>query len=805
MRILSTPAVSGVFSLLSLFAIAQSPESILDSIQAGRKPEKIFTHFDKIFYQPGEIIWFKTYITVDGRPGQYSTAARAELISNTGSVITSQIMPVIAGTVSGNLSIPDDLVYDTYIFRFYTQQMMNTGADNVYYKPLQVIPSANWFLKEAPVSDIAIQFFAESGTFLAGEQNIIAFSATDQLGKPVAISGTIRNSQGKEIAAFVTEHNGMGKVEIIPESGGQYTAHYTLPSGSSRSVALPAVSDEGANLLVIDEVLKKRLIVSSRSGGNVKLKPAYILGEMDQTVIFKIDISKSNGRYMGRVPVQDLPGGLLHIAVFNENHTVLAERTSYVSSRKDTVNALLNPVITGTGKRKENSFEFLLPDSLEGTFSVSVTDIGQTQVPIYADNIIAATLVTSNLRAADHPLYDIGQLTGLDRNDAIDLLLLTHDYIWNWPVLSKLAAAKLPSVNEHYIPLYGKAYAVRSNRPLLPGADLAFIVHTKDSAVNSFVVRTDENGNFETPGLFYEDTALIYVRNNTDKSKDKKVELEILSPVLPELYSLRMANGFAAELIPEYFKTQEALKNKPAGTVQPLIDFDTAYKTLEEFVVQSKARNPTELLEKKYSKGLFATSARSTIDFINSKATYAGGNIFDYLKGRYSYMQVMGNYPNYSLVQRNMRSLSGGNITMSLYLDEMQVDASMLITIPMKDIALVRIFTSGIMGTGGALVVYTKKGEDAGSSSLYEGMTTFRLPGFSKTLSFYSPDHASSKTVIKTDNRKTLFWNSSLVFLPEDGKVPVSFFNNDTCKEYKIVIQGFTTNGRLVHMERTIR
>ncbi|MEI9910074.1 MAG: hypothetical protein WDO71_10585 [Bacteroidota bacterium] len=46
---------------------------------------------------------------------------------------------------------------------------------------------------------------------------------------------------------------------------------------------------------------------------------------------------------------------------------------------------------------------------------------------------------------------------------------------------------------------------------------------------------------------------------------------------------------------------------------------------------------------------------------------------------------------------------------MTLYLDEMIVDASVLMGVPMNDIALVRIYGSGIMGVGGALAVYTKE------------------------------------------------------------------------------------------------
>jgi hypothetical protein len=618
----------------------------------------------------------------------------------------------------------------------------------------------------------------------------------------------IKDSKGNDVVSFATEYNGMGKVEITPRKGEQYVAQYLLPSGASASVKLPEVKDNGTNLLVVDEVLKKRLIVSSRFDASEQQKPAYILGEMDQVIVFKIDISNAKGHFMGRVPMKDIPGGLLHIAVFNNNNKVLAERTCFVNSRKDTVEASFTALNTSVVKRGENRFGFMLPDSLEGTFSISVTDISQTRLSVTDDNIIAATLVTSSLKGFTNNLfYEIGKLTGEEINDAVDLLLLTHEYKWDWQALEKLATAKLPAFNENYIPFRGLAFANKNKKPL-PGTDLIFIIYAKDSSVNSFVLKTDDKGYFETPGLFYEDTALIYVKNNTEKNKDKKVELEILSSPVTEIYNLPVQTNSIATQLPVFLKTNEPLKIKPVAQAPPIIDSDTSAILLEELVVKSKTKNATQQLENRYSKGRFAGSARSTIDFINNNPSYSGGNIFDYLKGRYSYMTVAGSFPNYMLVYRNMFSLGTGEfIPMTLYLDEMQVDASILISVPMNDIALVRIYSSSaITGTGGALAVYTKKGEDETSNNVDESTSKFRLPGFSKTMTFYSPDYSpASKTRIKNDNRKTIYWNPTLTYIPEDGKVPVSFYNNDECKEYKIVLQGFTTNGKLVYFEKIVR
>jgi hypothetical protein len=774
---------------------SQTPETILDSVRSGRRPEKIFTQFDRRAYTPGETIWFKTYITIDGRPGTYSSVAKAELINEDGKIIHAQVLPVMAGTVHGALLLPANISYGNYTFRLYTQQMLRTGGEH-YYKSIPILPSSADLNTTAGVTEIAIRFFTEGGDFLAGEFNTIAFRATDQAGRPVDISGVIKDWQGVEVMPFKTEYNGMGKLEITPKKGEQYTAHYALPSGATRSIALPDVREEGINLVVLDEVLRKRLMVTA-TGAHAQ-KPSYILGEMDQTVVFKIDVSKSNGRFMGRVPMKDLPGGLLHIAVFSADHNVLAERTCFVTSRRDTAEALLQAIATSLAKRGENNFNFLL-DGLEGTFSMAVTDIAGTATPAMIDNIISATLITANLEAAENPFYTIGQITGDTKNDAVDLLLLTHAYKWDWKQLKKMAAGPSAASAQPYITLRGKALADKNNKPL-PDAELSFIIETSDSAVNFFTAQTDAAGNFEIPGLLFEDTAKIYVKNNANKNKDKKVDLEITSPALAAQYALPVQKN----KLPAVFIAPE-LKTKPVVISSPALDIDTSGIVLGEIVVESKAKSPTELLEKRYAKGMFSGSARATIDFVNEKPTYLGGNIFEYLRGRYSYMQVKGNFPNFYLVYRAMRSLMGGDIPMAIYLDEMQADANILTTVPMGDIAMVRIYGPGFLGPAGALAVYTKRGEDGGGEPR-TFLTNFTVAGFSKVNPFYSPDYKKlDGAAVKSDKRKTLYWNPSLIFIPEDEKIPVTFFNSDQCKEYRIIIQGFTMEGRLVYFEKIIR
>ncbi|MBN8673030.1 MAG: hypothetical protein J0L56_02785 [Chitinophagales bacterium] len=794
------------FLLLFFTAIRSqppAPEAILDSINAGRKPEKIYTHFDQGFYQPGETIWFKTYIVVDGFPGTYSTVAKAELVNEKDLVIASLLIPVTAGTAYGAIHIPDSAATGSYLFRLYTQHMLAMKTTPVYYKPVLIAPSGGCYIPDLAVTTINLQFFPEGGTFLANELNNLAFTATDQHHRPAAISGVIKDDEGNEVTRFSSSYNGMGKVEIKPSTGKAYTATFSLPSGSSSTVALPAVSEEGTNMFVINDSLQKQLFIDSRYSTEDK-QPAFIVGEMDQTIVFKTDIRKNKGHYFGTFSTKDLPGGLLHIAVFSASNQLLAERTCFISSRMDTTAAELINTSINLAKRGYNSLTFALPDSLEGSFSVSITNAANSKMPVAQEDIAMGLLVTSCLKAVPNlPFYNLGSSNN-PVNEAVDLLLLTHDYKWNWDELKGIASLPAPSFNDFFITLRGKAYSDRNSSPIL-NSELSFIIQTKDSAVNYFPVNTDDKGSFEVPGLFFTDTATLFVKNNKEKNRDKKVKLELVSPPLADLYKLPVYQQEFARQRPLFYQQMRLLGNCNSFAVTKPIDFDTSGIVLRGVTVKAKTKNSVQLLEEKYTKGLFSSSARTTIDFINEKPVYTGGNIFDYLKGRYSYMQVMGTFPNYTLVFRNMRSIGTGTyITMAMFLDEMPVDASILTTIPMKDIALVRIYPSGIMGVGGALAVYTKQGDDRLNNDELSYLSKIKISGFSNADDFYSPDYANRNDQVKNDNRKTLYWNPSLIYLPEDGKVPFSFFNSDKCTSYRILVQGITSNGKFVRIEKII-
>src|SRR5690349_20960818 len=82
------------FILPALHLPAQEIDSLLNKLDKEYPQEKIYIHYDRPYYNPGETIWFKTYIFSSNIPSGISKTVYAELIDEKGQVLQRKTMPV---------------------------------------------------------------------------------------------------------------------------------------------------------------------------------------------------------------------------------------------------------------------------------------------------------------------------------------------------------------------------------------------------------------------------------------------------------------------------------------------------------------------------------------------------------------------------------------------------------------------------------------------------------------------------------------------------------------------------------------
>ncbi len=80
-----------------------------------------------------------------------------------------------------------------------------------------------------------------------------------------------------------------------------------------------------------------------------------------------------------------------------------------------------------------------------------------------------------------------------------------------------------------------------------------------------------------------------------------------------------------------------------------------------------------------------------------------------------------------------------------------------------------------------------------------------KYKGYSVVREFYTPDYAVDKSArSQADNRITLDWRPDILVNSINPKIPITFYNNDRTKSYKIVAEGMTVDGKILLIEKTI-
>ena len=139
----------------------------------------------------------------------------------------------------------------------------------------------------------------------------------------------------------------------------------------------------------------------------------------------------------------------------------------------------------------------------------------------------------------------------------------------------------------------------------------------------------------------------------------------------------------------------------------------------------------------------------------------------------------------------------------------MMIDADFVQSIPVTDIAYIKVFRPPFMGGSGgggngAIAIYTRKGDDARSKP-GSGLANNTIMGYSPVKEFYSPNYSRfSKDNEAPDLRTTLYWNPLLNTSGKSRVLKFSFYNNDVSKAFRVVIEGMSKDGLLTHYEQIL-
>lgn len=795
-----------VSALLLAFALqvgyAQKIDSVMSVYDEKFPKEKIHIQFDKSVYNREETIWYKVYVLTSDGPSALSKNVYVEWYDTSGRMIKQTVAPLFQSSAKGSFELPADYSGNFIHVKAYTRWMLNDDPAFSYERELTINTSAAVQPKKPLPARTKLELFPEGGTLVQGLTSRIAFKASNQFGTPVFIKALLVSNNNKVLDTLQVQHDGMGIFSLTSEPGESYKVNWTDENGKAGTVPVVITKTAGACMTIRATNDKALVTVERTQNIATNFRQLYLLVHMNQKLFFKATLNYT-GKLLqnASIPIDELPTGILQFTLFTSDWIPVAERILFINNHQHEFNTKVIPQLITLEKRGKNVIDIQVSDTASDNMSVAITD---DDVPVpEANNIYSDILLSGDLKGKIYnPAYYLkSDADSITAN--LDLVMLTNGWRrFDW---DKIKAGILPTLTypaeKEFMKIDGKVLGMKSISSAAP-LMLNVIVVGKDSSKNFLFIPVQKDGSFENKGIFFYDTARVYYGFNGNNKLTDLTEVQFGNGLLRQVpktikypYKDVLTNwtdSLARARMNFFLEQQEQLKKSMAAA------------TLQEVTVTAKVKteNNLQVLEKKYASGLFSGGDGYSFDMVNDPFASSALDILTYLQGKVAGLTITGS--------GSQATLSWRGAVPDVFVNEVQGTIDMLQSVPVADIAFVKVFRPPFFGSigggsGGAIAIYTRKGTDGRKASPdSKGLENTVLGGYSRFKEFYSPSYEQPNENPDRDIRTTLYWNPFILTNRQNPRVRIQFYNNDISKKLKLVLEGVNSDGKMTRVVKVL-
>ena len=787
-----------VFILLASkqVVIGQEIDSMLNVYAEGFPKEKIHVHFDRPRYNTGDTLFYKVYLLAANEPSFLSKNLYIEWYDTEGVLVKQTVSPLFQSTTKGSFEIPATYKGGFLHVKAFTRWMLNDDLAYLFQKNIP-INGGNMVSSKLP-EPTKVDLFPESGMLVEGLNSRVAFKAYNQAGLPVKIKGVLIDAQKKVLDSIKVQHDGMGVFVLKPIAGQQYQLNWTDEFGRSGVTKITDIKPEGAVLTVRTNNEKAFLQFERSINSGPNFKQMNLLVHMNQSLMYKVGLKMIDKNYQrAEIPIEELPTGIVQFTLFTSDWIPVAERIAFINNHTHDFGAKINPLATNLNKRGFNRFEIIVSDTTMTNMSVAVIDANANEIDPHS--IYSNFLLASEIKGYVHNPSYYFQSDADSVTSKLDLVMMTNGWRKiNWEQLKAGIGPQLKYMPENdFMSLKGSVFGIKPG--MVKDQQLNFVLAAKDSSKSLLFAAIDANGSFEQPGLFFYDTVKVYYGFNNNSKLSGATQVKIENGLLRKENGAKVILGSAPSVwggidsmaiarMNFFLSEQEKLRRLMASA------------TLSEVVVKTKVKSKIEVLDETYSSGLFSRGDGYSFDL--SDGMVAALDILTFLQGKVAGLQITGNGAGATLNWR------GG--VPDIYLNELRSDVGMVSSIPVTDVAYIKVFRPPFFGSGGggasgAIVIYTKKGGTSSKGGQnVKGMESTILAGYSRFKEFYNPVYDKSAASFNPDTRNTLYWNPYIMTNKRSPRYPIEFYNNDVSTKLKIVLEGINSKGKMTRLVKIL-
>jgi TonB-dependent SusC/RagA subfamily outer membrane receptor len=673
----------------------------------------------------------------------------------------------------------------TFSYSNGTSNPFKTG----YIKATITLPNQQKIIKNIPIKSLSnnvdVQFFPEGGNFVEGLPIKVGIKALNANGLGEAINGNLLDENNNEILNFATSDLGMGNLTMTYLPGKTYKAKITFKSGETKTIDFPKAIKSGYAINVNNLDSTKISIKVFLSDDLIDKGDLYLVAQHNGAVYFSGRLNTSKQVITVNAPKKDIPSGIVQITLLNGQFMPLAERIVFVNSNNDKIDININGAQPTYGVKTKSGFNISATHKgkpIMGSFSVAVTNQAAVKPDIDNEsNIYTQLLLKSDIRGYIEKPNRYFESNDLQSKIDLDNLLLTQGWRKiNWQNMVNNTEPKLPFKRETGLSVSGKI--TKSGKPVVHGK-LTLLSTT--GGMFMLYTLSDEQGHFNFENLAFTDSVKFIVQARTGKdNKNVTIDLDMITP-------------------------QAVTYNKNTADVEVNVN-----QSLTDYLNQSKLFFDEQLKKGFLTKDILLDEVKIVTHknpAPNSSNLNGAGNadaVFTAkdLENAISLSQFLQGRVAGIIIREgeafSMRNMAGNGNAMSIVVDGITMQDFSLDNLIIRDIESIEILKPGAstiiygaQGSGGVIVITTKRGGGISYHRDSPGIITYTPKGYPIAKEFYSPKYESPEDGT-TDLRSTVYWNPQII-TDKEGKTTIEYFNASQPGTYRMVIEGLDIDGKL--------
>ena len=746
--------------------------------------ERIHIHTDKDLYLPGETIWFKAYVYRNNQLSFASTNFFIGFYDKAGKLLEEKHYPLFDGVCDGDLQVPDSLKENFVQIRAFTKYIALNDTTNIYRQIIPVYQKSNNSLSFSNIADsLLLTVKAEGTVAVAGMPNYFFLRATWSDGSPSGLEGIVVADPGNiTLDSFYISSSGLSTLQLTPKHGFTYKLKGLNSVGLQKEILLPVAQQAG--IVLHTETQNNILYYNIQKSENSKLWDTVIL-EMSRAgeLFYKAAHPfKNQVQLINKIPLDSVDAGVYEVSLKEKTGLLLQKKYIYVAASYAL--PLIQPIETNFGFKAKNIFRISFPKKEYSNVSVSVYDAN------FYSSDYSASIYNDLFGIENNKQHSAKSFKNL-RNSDIELLLNFETV--NTNIISR------NNIVDKYLSVQLKPAVVQ---PGIMNEPLTVII--KDRFIgNKFLnILPTDNFKYRANDLIFFDTAKLYYQlTNNNKSTllfDCLVPNEFHMP--KNIKGLRETNIKAGNSVSsEEIKLFELKKATAFNGMQ----------TIQTVTVKSKRQNPImkrfQELDDKYASGMFKGLARGyQLNVLDDPSAEMQSSVINYIKYRIPPLYMLQN----TSISSQFKDLD--DPASFIFINETESPFSMLESLPMSQVSYIKYIPGIVIGSsfvsgGGALYIYTKKGDEP--QNLKETITrkSVLIKGYDISKGFNLVRYNTNSKMTGEDYRSTLYWNPNISFDAGTQSIDIEYYNNDISKKHKVVIKGINEKGEVFEIQKTFQ